>query len=92
LKEFLAVGERIWNLERLFNIGAGMGRADDRLPERCYQPIQGESSEGAVMDRQKFEGMLDEYYRLRGWDQGGIPTQEKLEELGIPEYARLGVR
>jgi aldehyde:ferredoxin oxidoreductase len=92
LKEFLAVGERIWNLERLFNIGAGMGRADDRLPERCYQPIRGESSEGAVMDRQKFEGMLDEYYRLRGWDQGGIPTQEKLEELGIPEYARLGVR
>ena len=49
-------------------------------------------SEGAVMDRQKFESMLDEYYRLRGWDQGGIPTQEKLEELGIPEYARLGVR
>jgi aldehyde:ferredoxin oxidoreductase len=89
LKDFLAVGERIWNLERLFNIGAGLGRADDSLPERCYQPIQGEASEGAVMDREKFESMLSEYYRLRGWDEQGNPTVEKLEELGIAEY---GVR
>jgi aldehyde:ferredoxin oxidoreductase len=92
LEEFMAVGERIWNLERLFNIGAGMGRADDRLPERCYQPIQGEASEGAVMNREQFERMLSEYYSLRGWDERGIPTGQKLEELGIPEYARLGVR
>jgi aldehyde:ferredoxin oxidoreductase len=86
LEEFLAVGERIWNLERLFNIRAGFGRGDDQLPERCYQPIQGEASEGAVMDRRKFSDMLDEYYRLRGWDEQGNPTEEKLEELGIGEY------
>jgi aldehyde:ferredoxin oxidoreductase len=92
LKDFLAVGERIWNLERLFNIAAGLGRADDRLPERCYQPIKGEASEGAVVDRDEFERMLDEYYRLRGWDEQGNPTQGKLEQLGIPEYARLGLR
>jgi aldehyde:ferredoxin oxidoreductase len=92
LEEFLTVGERIWNLERLFNIGAGLGRGDDRLPERCFQPIQGEASEGAVMDREQFEAMLDEYYRLRGWDERGIPTEKKLEELGIPEYASLEAR
>jgi aldehyde:ferredoxin oxidoreductase len=92
LDEFLAVGERTWNLERLFNIAAGFGRADDRLPERCYEPIQGEASEGAVMERQKFEDMLDEYYRLRGWDEQGVPTDGKLQELGIPGYARLGMR
>ena len=44
------------------------------------------------MDREEFERMLDEYYRLRGWDEQGSPTQGKLEELGIPGYARLGVR
>jgi len=92
LEEFLAVGERIWNLERLFNIGAGLGRADDRLPDRCYQPVQGDASEAAVMDRARFERMLDEYYRLRGWDEQGFPAPQKLEELDIPEYARLGAR
>jgi aldehyde:ferredoxin oxidoreductase len=86
LEEFMAVGERIWNLERLFNIRAGFGRADDQLPERCYQPIRGEASEAAVVDRRKFSDMLDEYYRLRGWDGQGNPTEQKLEELGIAEY------
>jgi aldehyde:ferredoxin oxidoreductase len=89
-EEFLRVGERIWNLERLYNLGAGFSRTDDRLPERCFQPIQGETSEGAVMDREQFEQMLDEYYSLRGWDAEGRPTRSKLEELGIAEYEDLG--
>jgi aldehyde:ferredoxin oxidoreductase len=92
LQEFLKVGERIWNLERLFNLGAGFTRADDRLPERCFEPIRGEASEGAVMDRKQFEEMLDEYYRLRGWDDRGVPSREKLEELGISENLDLGGR
>jgi aldehyde:ferredoxin oxidoreductase len=92
LDEFLAVGERIWNLERLFNNAAGFGRSDDQLPERCYEPIQGEASEGAIMDRRKFQSMLEEYYGLRGWDGQGVPTKGKLEQLGIQEYARLGER
>jgi aldehyde:ferredoxin oxidoreductase len=91
-EEFLRVGERIWNLERLYNLGAGFSRADDRLPERCFQPIQGETSEGAIMDRKQFEQMLDEYYSLRGWDAEGRPARSKLEELGIAEYEDLGRR
>jgi len=92
LQEFLRVGERIWNLERLYNLGAGLTRADDLLPERCFEPIQGEASEGAVMDRGEFEKMLDEYYQFRGWDEAGIPGRRKLRGLGISEYAALAKR
>jgi aldehyde:ferredoxin oxidoreductase len=89
LEEFLAVGERIWNLERLFNLGAGLGRADDALPGRCFEPIRGEKSEGARMEKERFEAMLDEYYAARGWDHDGVPTRATLGRLGIEEYARL---
>lgn len=92
LKEFLKTGERIWNLEKLFNLGAGFSRADDCLPGRCYEPIKGEASEGAVMTRDQFETMLDEYYSVRGWTKEGIPTREKLRELGIEEYAGLAYK
>ncbi len=92
LEEFERLGERIWNLERLYNLGAGFGRADDALPERCYEPIRGPSSEGAVLERDKFEALLDEYYRLRGWDREGVPTPEKLRALGLERYAPLAGR
>jgi aldehyde:ferredoxin oxidoreductase len=92
LEEFERLGERIWNLERLFNLGAGFRRADDALPARCYEPIQGSHSEGAVLERDKFEALLDEYYRLRGWDREGVPTAEKLRALGLERYAALAGR
>jgi aldehyde:ferredoxin oxidoreductase len=85
----LRLGERIWNLERLFNLGAGVRRADDSLPDRCYEPIKGESSEGAVFTQAEFEAMLDEYYAVRGWDPEGVPTEARLTELGIAPYRRL---
>ncbi len=89
LDEFIKVGERIWNLERIFNIGAGFTRNDDNLPERCFEPIKGEASQGAVLDKKKFAAMLDEYYTLRGWDLEGKPTPATLKRLGIEEYARF---
>ncbi|MCL4499826.1 MAG: aldehyde ferredoxin oxidoreductase family protein [Chloroflexi bacterium] len=72
-QELLEIGERIWNLERLFNIREGFTREDDRLPSRV------------VPDG--FEGMLDEYYRFRGWDGDGVPSPEKLARLGLREAA-----
>jgi aldehyde:ferredoxin oxidoreductase len=79
------VGERIVNLERLFNAARGIGRQDDNLPARFVrEPLnaQGESH-GAVLE---LEAMLDEYYQARGWDmQRGLPRPEKLEELGLTE-------
>ena len=90
LAEFERLGERIWNLEKLYNLGAGYTRAEDSLPERCFEPIKGPASEGAVIERAKFEAMLDEYYAARGWDRDGVPTAGKLRELGLEHYASLG--
>lgn len=77
------IGERIVNLERLFNAREGIARKDDTLPARFVtEPLPaGNPSAGAVVD---LETMLDEYYRARGWDVAtGLPTPEKLQELGL---------
>ncbi len=89
LDEFIAVGERIWNLERLFNVGAGFGRKDDTLPDRCFEPIKGEASKGAVITHEAFDRMLDEYYAVRGWTKEGVPTPATLKRLGIADAARI---
>ncbi|VVB91030.1 Tungsten-containing aldehyde ferredoxin oxidoreductase [uncultured archaeon] len=75
VEEFLKCGERIWNLERLFNIGAGFTRKDDTLPERFFG--------GGGINRAEFEKALDEYYHFRGWSDEGVPAEEKLRELGL---------
>ncbi len=75
------IGERIWNLERLYNLREGFTRADDTLPSRLLrEPIPTGPSAGHVVH---LEPMLDEYYAFRGWDKEGVPTREKLEELGL---------
>ena len=77
------IGERIVNLERMFNAREGIGRDDDTLPARFVTEAlpAGNPSAGAVVD---LEPMLDEYYRARGWDVAtGLPTPEKLQELGL---------
>ena len=79
--ELMKIGERIWNLERLFNLKAGLTGKDDTLPERLLkEPISSGPAKGKVVELDK---MLPEYYQLRGWDNGGIPTKEKLKELGL---------
>ena len=87
LDEFYSLGERIWNLEKLFNLKSGLGRDNDTLPGRCYKdPVMGDTSESSVIDYDRWQDMLTEYYELRGWDYDGIPKQEKLESLGIEKY------
>ncbi len=84
--ELVALGERIWNLEKLFNLKAGLTRSDDQLPDKCFEPVLGKTSQSSVIEKQQFEAMLDEYYKRRGWSLEGIPEKAKLEELGISEY------
>jgi aldehyde:ferredoxin oxidoreductase len=80
-EEVLMVGERIWNLEKLFNLEAGLTKADDTLPPRLLnEPVTSGPSKGKVAE---LEIMLKEFYEVRGWDTEGIPTDEKLEELSI---------
>jgi aldehyde:ferredoxin oxidoreductase len=80
------IGERIVNLERLFIARKGIRREDDTLPKRFLkEPLvdAGGTSAGAVLE---LEPMLDEYYRARGWDvETGLPTEQKLAELGLGE-------
>ncbi|WP_370574656.1 aldehyde ferredoxin oxidoreductase family protein [Methanomethylovorans sp.] len=73
--DLLRTGERIWNLERLFNLGAGLTYQDDTLPRRMF-------SSGGILEGE-FEKAIAEYYQLRGWDSLGVPTTSKLEQLGI---------
>ncbi|MGB9871250.1 MAG: aldehyde ferredoxin oxidoreductase family protein [Anaerolineae bacterium] len=78
----LKAGERVYNLERMFLVRAGFSRADDTLPPRMlYEPMPEGPAKGHVVE---LDRMLPEYYRLRGWDENGVPTPEKLAELGLP--------
>jgi aldehyde:ferredoxin oxidoreductase len=82
--EMLQVGERIWNLERMFNLEAGFTKADDTLPPRLLnEPVTSGEAKGKVAELGQ---MLDRYYENRGWDANGIPTQEKLVELSIDKH------
>ncbi|MEE8381721.1 MAG: aldehyde ferredoxin oxidoreductase family protein [Thermodesulfobacteriota bacterium] len=79
--DLLKAGERIWNLERLFNLKAGFTKKDDTLPPRLLnEPIPSGPAKGEVCDLHQ---MLPEYYKLRGWDEEGKPTKEKLAELDL---------
>lgn len=78
------VGERIWNLDKLFNLREGLAREDDRLPQRILiEPLRTKGGPGDGEMIKGFESFLDQYYRLRGWDSEGRPTLEKLDELGL---------
>jgi aldehyde:ferredoxin oxidoreductase len=80
-EELLAAGERIFNLERLWNFKAGFTSADDTLPARLLKdPIPFGPSKGEICDISR---MLPEYYKLRGWSQDGKPSEKKLGELGL---------
>ncbi len=77
----LTTGERVWNLERLYNLRAGFSADDDRLPDRL---LTEPNASGRVVD---LAPMLAEYYRFRGWDEKGVPRPEKVERLGLAELA-----
>jgi aldehyde:ferredoxin oxidoreductase len=80
LKELLLIGERIFNIKRLFNVRCGIRSEHDALPKRLQTPLTDGAAKGKVPN---LNHMLKEYYRLRGWDENGIPTKEKLAELGL---------
>lgn len=81
LEELERAGERIFNAERLFLVRRGFSKKDDTLPPRMLQePLPEGPGKGMVCH---LEEMLEAYYRIRGWDQEGRPTEEKLRELGL---------
>lgn len=97
-RDLLEIGERIVNLERMFNVREGFGRQQDHLPRRFTEepaplyeydldPATGEMRRSEEPIRvgliKDFEGMLDRYYDLRGWTREGVPTPETLRRLGL---------
>ncbi|MEK9556133.1 MAG: aldehyde ferredoxin oxidoreductase C-terminal domain-containing protein, partial [Gammaproteobacteria bacterium] len=75
------VGERIWNMEKLFNLEAGFTKEDDQLPKRLTTEAATEGpAKGLVAGVPE---MLPEYYEIRGWDKDGVPTADKLKSLGL---------
>ena len=80
-ERLLEVGERIWNMERRYNLAAGLTSKDDNLPKRLTSekaktgPAKGLSN--------KLDKMLPEYYSIRGWDKNGVPTNETAERLSL---------
>jgi aldehyde:ferredoxin oxidoreductase len=94
LEEAQLAAERIWNLERSFNVREGLRRVDDWLPERFVtEAIPDGPSEGMMIHPDELNRMLDEYYEFRGWDkETGVPTKARLKKLGLDEIAaEIGV-
>lgn len=85
--ELKLAGERINNIGRVFNIREGLGRKDDTLPYMVmHNPIPDEGpSKGAVFTQAELDLLLDDYYEARGWTKEGIPTEQKLKELGMED-------
>jgi len=80
-QELLKAGERIWTIEKLFNLREGKSRADDTLPVRLLEePFKSGLSKGYKIE---FQSLLNEYYNVRGWNHEGIPAKEKLAELEL---------
>lgn len=80
VEEMMEAGERIYNIERMFNLAAGMDPASDTLPKRLLEePITNGPSKGMVS---RLDEMLPEYYELRGWENA-FPTQETIARLGL---------
>jgi aldehyde:ferredoxin oxidoreductase len=88
--DLIRAGERIWNLERLYNLREGFTAAADTLPRRLLEePATAGPSQGWTV---QLAPMLAEYYRTRGWDARGVPKPARLADLGLAELAEGVIR
>lgn len=85
LDELLIVAERAWNMSRMFNVMEGFTRQEDTLPSRLFKlSSKTGPSQNQIIDLSEFNRLLNQYYRVAGWDESsGIPRLEKLEDLGL---------
>ncbi|HEX9014158.1 MAG TPA: aldehyde ferredoxin oxidoreductase C-terminal domain-containing protein, partial [Anaerolineaceae bacterium] len=81
--DFVRLGEAIWNLERLFNLGAGIDASEDRLPDICFEVPEDFPPNAKPLTREDFAVLMRDYYAFRGWDAQGRPTAERLASLGL---------
>jgi len=88
-QEMMKLGEKVFTLFKSYTIRQGLNRKDDTWPDRFFnEPLPEGPAKGAVLSRDTISQLLDEYYELRGWDkESGIPTKQKLIELGLRDIA-----
>ncbi|UCB45673.1 MAG: aldehyde ferredoxin oxidoreductase family protein [Spirochaetota bacterium] len=84
--DLMEIGARVYNLERMILNREGVRRQNDQLPERIVkEKVPSGPIKGKFLTREMYNEMLDEYYRERGWDQDGIPTEETLKKLKLKD-------
>jgi len=90
-QELAAAAERINTLARLINVREGLSRKDDTLPWKVMnEPIPDDGPvKGAVVTQDELDLLLDDYYQSRGWTLEGVPTTEKLKQLGLDEFVGI---
>ena len=83
--DLLLAGERVYNVEKLFNVREGFGRESDYPPQRFFEEAMPDGpGKGSKLNRDDYDRLLDEYYEARGWDKAsGHPTPQKLKQLGL---------
>jgi aldehyde:ferredoxin oxidoreductase len=82
--ELLEIGARRLNLFRVFNAREGFGRKDDKLPKRFFKPLKGIGpTAGFALTQEEIDTAIDEYYKLAGWTEDGVPTPETLKQHDI---------
>lgn len=88
--ELLKTGERMSNLARVYNIREGLTRKGDTLPPRAMKdPIPSGVAKGQYVSQEELDILLDGYYEVRGWTKEGVPTKDKIKELGLETYANI---
>jgi aldehyde:ferredoxin oxidoreductase len=86
--QFMQLGEAIWNLERLYNLEAGLDGSEDRLPDICFERPDDLPAQARPLTRQDFATLIEDYYAARGWDGQGRPTPDRLAALGLEPRQR----
>lgn len=89
LWELMKVGERRLNLLRAFNAREGVGAEADTLPHKLTVPLEGGASDGVAVTKDEFDRAKALYYQMAGWDEQGMPTSGKLQELGLDSVAEV---
>ena len=86
----MKLGGKVFTVFKAYTVRQGLTRQDDTWPDRFFTESLPEGpAKGAVLSRDEIDRLLDEYYELRGWDKGlGLPTEQKLSELGLGDIAR----
>lgn len=81
--ELMKVGERATTMARAFNVREGFTKDDDWLPERLFQPLESGPLKGTKLSKDVYREAIAAYYQVMGWDETGVPTKAKLEELDV---------